>query len=598
MVRRLHPIGLALLVALGSAWGADAVPLSALIVTGQSNHDWQETTPLIQGVLESLAGFEVDVVVDPSALTPAVLEPYDVLVMHWTNYPEAERVWGKEVEEAVLGFAESGGGVVFVHAAAACFPGWEPYETLKSAAWAEGATGHGAIHRFPVRFVDPSHPIARGLAPFEITDELWHAVDIEPGARVVAEAYSSLESGGTGKWEPVALVASYGAGRSFTLLLGHDAAAMGAPGFQRLLVRGAEWAGTGRVAEPSLPTPDEALAGLRGFVYGDNRIPVLRLSALVQATEEPRSLVAAMLRFLDTDAPRAAKEEVLEQLSLIGASEDLPALDRWVGDPELGHAALSAIERIRRPGRTVSPSSTSRPRPRGYLADLMSPDAAVALSAAGQLGAVPEPARRHAVEALPGLSEAVQLRAISSLIEHGRQAPLGVLHALLRSPNEVAVRAAMDLLRRAGDDSYATSSADIPPGAVNLAPLAEASSPDGLEGDGAAGGDGAAIDGDLETYWDEVDGAREYRLVLTFDEPQTLSALRITGWGHENYAPRDFQVLCDGQVVAEVFMARYVDNRFAVRFEPVECSVLELRITGAYGASPAVRELEVFHVTD
>ncbi len=41
----------------------------------------------------------------------------------------------------------------------------------------------------------------------------------------------------------------FGQGRSFTLLLGHDAAAMDNPGFQALLRRGVEWAGTGQMAQ-------------------------------------------------------------------------------------------------------------------------------------------------------------------------------------------------------------------------------------------------------------------------------------------------------------------------------------------------------------
>jgi type 1 glutamine amidotransferase len=598
MARQACSVPLALCMMMVLAVGVCAASPRVLLVTGQSNHDWQTTAPLIQGALESSAGCVVDVALDPAVLTAQALQPYDVIVMHWTNYPAPERVWGDTAEEALLWFAESGRGIVFVHAAAACFPGWEPYEALKSAAWADGMTGHGAIHRFPVRFVQPVHPLVSGMEPFATTDELWHGVDIEPGAQVVAEAFSSPESGGTGRWEPVALVTEYGAGRAFTLLLGHDAAAMGAPGFQRLLARGVQWAASGVVADIGLSTPDEALAALRSFDYGDNRYPVLRLSALVQGSSDPRGLVEAMFRFLDTSAPRAAKVEVFEQLSLIATSEDLPAIERWLDDPDLGHAATAAAERIRLPGWRVSEGPASRLRPRDYLARLLSGDSATALAAARQLGMVPQPARSRALLELGRLPEAVRLRALASLIEHRLDAPLEPLHDLLRSPHPTAARAAQDLLRRLGDESYMTRSADIPEGLTNLALLATASSPDALEKDGDADGDAAAIDGDLDTYWDEADGAEEYRLVLTFDEAQVVSGLRITGWSHENYAPRDFEVLCDGEVVAQVSMAQYQSNRFALRFEPVQCITLELRITAYYGQSPAIRELEVFHVAE
>ncbi|MBP7559743.1 MAG: ThuA domain-containing protein, partial [Armatimonadetes bacterium] len=157
---------LALYMMMVLAVGVCAASPRVLLVTGQNNHDWQTTAPLIQGALESSAGCVVDVALDPAVLTARALQPYDVIVMHWTNYPAPERVWGDTAEKALLGFAESGRGIVFVHAAAACFPGWEPYAALNSAAWADGMTGHGAIHRFPVRFVQPVHPLVTGTAPF------------------------------------------------------------------------------------------------------------------------------------------------------------------------------------------------------------------------------------------------------------------------------------------------------------------------------------------------------------------------------------------------------------------------------------------------
>ena len=43
------------------------------------------------------------------------------------------------------------------------------------------------------------------------------------------------------------MVKQFGQGRSFTLLLGHGVDEMKNPGFAALLVRGTEWAATGRV---------------------------------------------------------------------------------------------------------------------------------------------------------------------------------------------------------------------------------------------------------------------------------------------------------------------------------------------------------------
>ena len=87
---------------------------------------------------------------------------------------------------------------------------------------------------------------------------------------------------------------------------------------------------------------------------------------------------------------------------------------------------------------------------------------------------------------------------------------------------------------------------------VNLALGATATSPDGLDSDGASGGDQAAIDGDPNTYWDEVDNADLYRLKVTLKEPQDVSSINILWHPYEQHQAKNLDVLCDGKVVAEV----------------------------------------------
>jgi HEAT repeat protein len=129
--------------------------------------------------------------------------------------------------------------------------------------------------------------------------------------------------------------------------------------------------------------------------------------------------------------------------------------------------------------------------------------------------------------------------------------------------------------------------------ARNLASGAMASSPDQIDADGQAGGDQAAIDGNPGTYWDEVDNQKLYRLQVKLKSPATVSAIRILGYAHQNYAPKDFEVICDGQVVQTVREAKYLDNHLEVPLSPTRCQTLELKITGSYGPSPAIRELQI-----
>ena len=57
-------------------------------------------------------------------------------------------------------------------------------------------------------------------------------------------------------------------------------------------------------------------------------------------------------------------------------------------------------------------------------------------------------------------------------------------------------------------------------------------------------------------------------------------------------------MLCDDKVVASVTDAQYDErtNETHVSFPRCECSSLELKITGYYGRSPGIRELEVYDV--
>jgi type 1 glutamine amidotransferase/HEAT repeat protein len=130
----------------------------------------------------------------------------------------------------------------------------------------------------------------------------------------------------------------------------------------------------------------------------------------------------------------------------------------------------------------------------------------------------------------------------------------------------------------------------------NLAIGATATNPDGLDKDGAAGGNQAAIDGNPDTYWDEVDNQPLYRLKVTLRQPAEVSAISILGYQHHQYAPKDFEVLCDDKAVKTVRGAVYDNNRLIVTFPMVRCTALELKIGGYYGASPAIRELEIYRV--
>jgi len=128
----------------------------------------------------------------------------------------------------------------------------------------------------------------------------------------------------------------------------------------------------------------------------------------------------------------------------------------------------------------------------------------------------------------------------------------------------------------------------------NIAPSGKAASLAGWQPDGQGGPASVAIDNNPETYWDEEDGKKLYRIAVTFEQPRNVGSISILGFQHHSYAPKDFDIIADGKVIKEVRNAEYTDNLLRVAFPPVQLKNIELKITGYYGASPAIREWGIY----
>jgi type 1 glutamine amidotransferase len=251
-------------------------PVRVLIITGENNHDWKATTPVLRSILEESGRFRVEVLDDLwSGIGAEKLASQDVLLLNFN--PTSERRWSEPQAAAFLGaVGMKGKGVVVVHAANNAFPGWREYETLLGGAWRGGA-GHGSFHAFQVDITDREHPITRGMPRsfLQAPDELYHGLTMEPGVHILAHAFSSrASSGGTDRYEPMAWVHRYGRGRVFHTPLGHAASSMESDGFKTLLRRGAEWAATGEVTLPPWPGEWRAIFNgkdLTGWI-GDRKL--------------------------------------------------------------------------------------------------------------------------------------------------------------------------------------------------------------------------------------------------------------------------------------------------------------------------------------
>ncbi len=269
---------LALVLGMATCIHADE-QVRVLIIDGQNNHNWRETTPILRNGLLATGRFSVDVATSPSERQDlSEFHPhfanYDVVLSNYNGSP-----WSDQTRADFEAYVRGGGGFVCVHAANNAFPEWSeyneicglggwhgrnedsgPYVYLKNGEVIRDQTPgrgghHGPQHEFQVTVRDVDHPITRGLLTvwMHTKDELYDRLR-GPAHKmsILATAYSDPAQDGTGRDEPMLMTIFYGQGRGFHTVLGHADYSMKCVGFMTTLSRGTEWAATGEV---SIPVP-------------------------------------------------------------------------------------------------------------------------------------------------------------------------------------------------------------------------------------------------------------------------------------------------------------------------------------------------------
>jgi len=253
--------------------------ITALLLTGENNHDWEWSHVSLKEMLERSGRFEVDVTLEPDVTLEdaARIAKYDVFVL---DYNGAR--WGEPAETNFLEAVRAGTGVSVIHASNNAFRGWVEYEELVCLLWREG-TGHGRFHEFQVEIQDRAHPITATLPTLlKHPDELYHRLVHmhDSPHRVLATALAAKDTGGTGEHEPMIIVSKFGEGRVFHTPLGHvwrgreeTHASHLDPQFQNVVLRGTEWAATGVVtdgdSEPNALTAEEEAKGWQLLFDGE-----------------------------------------------------------------------------------------------------------------------------------------------------------------------------------------------------------------------------------------------------------------------------------------------------------------------------------------
>lgn len=372
---------------------------NALIITGQNNHNWKASSPILKQLLEQTGLFTAEIMKTPEkggdmkSFNPD-FSKYEVVVIDYNG-----ESWTDKTKTDFVDYVNNGGGVVIYHGGNNPFPEWKEFNLMTGlGGWGKrsekdgpyvyykrnelvidttaGRGGsHAKRHEFEVKTRNAEHPITNGL-PVRWrhgNDELYSQLR-GPGQNmdILATAYADTTGGGTGRDEPILMTISYGKGRIFHTVLGHaddgGGPAMECVGFIATFQRGAEWAASGKVTQ-KIPYdfPNAAGVSLRkGFVeltleddlakigqydiaqstkYFINLQSRIRNEAKIPA--DYQKFEKQMIKILENkDANVDGKKLLLHELSWMGSDLCIPVIKELVKNPQLKDEAEFALARL------------------------------------------------------------------------------------------------------------------------------------------------------------------------------------------------------------------------------------------------------------
>lgn len=371
-----------------------------LIITGQNNHDWQTSSPILKTILDETGMFSCDIMTTPekggdmTTFNPD-FSLYKLVVLDYNGDS-----WTDNTNAAFLDYVKKGGGVVIYHAADNAFPGWKEYNEMTGlGGWGDRsekdgpyvyyrndslivdtATGRGGNHgkrrEFLVRTRIADHPVTRGLPArwMHGNDELYSELrGPAKNMQILATAFAdSAAGGGTMRDEPMLITITYEKGRIFHTAMGHadkdGGSAMQCPGFIVTLQRGAEWAATGNVTQkvpfdfPNASgvvlrpdfreiTFEEALENIKTFEIGKSTKNLICIQHHITslAGDEKGLLEAekAMVGVLSNDKTSTeAKRLLLRELSWMGTDYSVNTIKHLVNNNEIKDEAEFALQRL------------------------------------------------------------------------------------------------------------------------------------------------------------------------------------------------------------------------------------------------------------
>ena len=373
-----------------------------LIITGQNNHNWKASSPILKQILDETGLFSSEIMITPGkgedmkTFNPDFTK-YKLVVIDYNGDS-----WSEKTNSAFVEYVKNGGGVVLYHAADNSFPSWKEYNEMSGlGGWGDrnqkdgpyvyyknnilvtdtsagNGGSHGKRREFLVRTRITDHPITRDLpvAWLHGTDELYSQLrGPAKNMQILATAFAdSAAGGGTMRDEPILMAITFGKGRIFHTTMGHadegGGPSMHCAGFIVTLQRGAEWAVTGDVTQkvpwdfPSAAgvvlrpdfkemTLDEAFVNIGNYEIAKSTKYLSCIQSHIRdlAGDETGllNIEKKMVKVLNQkETTVEAKKLLLRELSRIGTDYSVPVIKELVSNSELKDEAEFALTRLQK----------------------------------------------------------------------------------------------------------------------------------------------------------------------------------------------------------------------------------------------------------
>jgi uncharacterized protein len=334
----------------------------ALIVTGQSEHNWKVSSEALKQILDETGLFSSEIITAPtkgedmSAFNP-VFSNYNLVILDYEGDD-----WPEPVHSSLMDYVKNGGGLVI----------YNSKSNLDGAAYDSITVSER--HDFEIRTLPGDHPVTNGLPVrwLHPGDLIVQGIKLAGDSQVLAAAFSDTAFSGSGKREPVLFARNFGKGRIFTTMIGTPSdtvnKALHCAGFIVTLQRGAEWASTGKVTQevpydfpnaaatvvrPDFKciTPDEIFEFIGSYdISKSTKYFTLLQSEIRKAAGDEKKLLKLEKKMVGVlkskESTNDSKKLILRELSWMGTDYCIPAIKDLSSNPELNDDVEFALNRL------------------------------------------------------------------------------------------------------------------------------------------------------------------------------------------------------------------------------------------------------------